>query len=395
MNKEQEQRLFNQIEEVLHTHEETYELGAWEEFDADRKKKNRKWPIYAWTAAAVILLCLGFGWFELAIRNEGKKDTLFVKNLDNQQGNSEIASKKDSIRSLNQPLQNTVIAVSKGLMGTRAIKNTFVAVTARNLNNTGTVPQDTTRLPVQKQDLLLEFTESAITAKNDKPLAQKQNKYNPVVAGAYDSLTNHNPTPVVAKKSVNKLTYSLVVSPSVSNQKMNFGAGMELSYNLGNRISINSGLMYASLNAKSDGTSLVAANSKSQGASLAVSGVELPLGIQYQTNNGYYASAGVSALGLIKDKLEYSFLQEKTVILTEVGVGFTTEVFKVVSEKKSEKSVEPLSNYMGFFNFSAGKKQALGNLNLNIGPFVKVPFASVSSEKIKLLQGGIKISVDF
>ena len=50
---------------------------------------------------------------------------------------------------------------------------------------------------------------------------------------------------------------------------------------------------------------------------------------------------------------------------------------------------------MGFFNFSAGKKQAFGNVNLNIGPFVKVPFSSVSIERIKLLQGGIKVSVDF
>ena len=63
MKKEQEEAFFKQIEEVLHQHDEAYALGAWEEFDANRKKNKRKWPMYIWAAAAAVLLLLGFGLF--------------------------------------------------------------------------------------------------------------------------------------------------------------------------------------------------------------------------------------------------------------------------------------------------------------------------------------------
>jgi len=388
MNKEQEEGFFNQIEEVLYAHEETYELGAWEEFDANRKRNKRKWPIYGWAAAAVILLFVGFGFFEITRKDELPNNPIVVK------------KQAPSTRSL----KNNVVAVPKSEKTGRTHKihenNANVAIKLPAQLNI--IPNDqviaTEKLNQQVEKVVAEYVvleDDKVVQKDIRTNAlqfDKINKNTPVLAGAYDSLMNHNRA---VTPSSRKLTYSLVVSPSMSNQKINFGAGMELSYKVGQRLSIHSGLMYSALHAKSDGKSLVTTNDKSQGASLAVSGVELPLGIQYQTHSGFYASAGVSALGLINDRLEYSFLEEKTVGLP-VNIGGTFhEVLKVVSEKKTEESIEPLNNYIGFFNFSAGKKQAFGNINLNIGPFVKVPFNSVSSEKIKLLQGGIKVSFDF
>ncbi len=386
MNKEQE--FLNQIEEVLLAHEETYELGAWEEFDANRKKNKLKWPIYTWAAAAVVLLFVSFGLFEILKRDEQQKDQVFVKN-DNEQ--REIKEDTKTPTKSNPTLERLDLLgegnTEKALKTPSIHKNKFVA----------TIDSPALTIMAQTDQLIAVEKPSQPSENIAAPVAAlgvlKNDKFTPVFAGAYDSLTNRNAT--ITPASSRKLTYSLVVSPSLSNKKMNFGAGMELSYSLGNRLSINSGLMYTAINAKSDGESLVATNGKPQGANLAVSGIELPLGIQYQTERGFYATAGVSALGLINDKLEYSFLEEKTIMLTEFNAGISTQVLKVVSEKKTEKSIEPLHNYMGFFNFSAGKKQAFGNINLNVGPFVKVPFNSVSSERIKLLQGGIKISVDF
>lgn len=374
MNKEQEQKFLNQIEEVLQAHEDTYQHGAWEEFDANRKKNKRKWPIYGWAAAAVVLLFACLGVFEIAKRDELHTDKTSVKNL-----NQPYKIKEDTGTTTRR---NQVIrkqgSVKADLIAIQDVE-TLIRVSKANHNN-----------------LVVEGVISVATAK-DTTLAnlsfKKPNKHKPVLAGAYDSLTNRSQ--VVATSTPRKLTYSLMVSPSVSNQKMNFGAGMELSYKVGSRLSLNSGLIYSTINAKSDGKSLVAANSRPQSANLAVSGIELPLSIQYQTKDGFYATAGVSALGLIKDKLEYSFLEEKTVTSMEIRGGQSLEVLKIVSEKKTEKSIEPLNNYMGFFNFSVGKKQAFGNTHLNIGPFVKVPFNSVSSERIKLIQGGIKVGIDF
>ena len=61
--------------------------------------------------------------------------------------------------------------------------------------------------------------------------------------------------------------------------------------------------MYTALNAQSDGQSLATTSSlNGQSANLSLTGIELPFCIQYQTKSGYYAAAGVSALGLINDK---------------------------------------------------------------------------------------------
>ena len=388
MNKEQEQGFFNQIEDVLHTHEETYELGAWEEFDANRKKKKRNFPVYIWMAAAVVLLIAGFGIYEISKENEFQNGQSLVKNRKDQEVKKELKSQPEEAvvpsRLTIEKAEQTVESSQLQVKDPRLTSENTLSVTAAQQ---GQIIDDSKSV---------QQPESTKATHIEKAIAQNGTRPAPVFAGAYDSLINRNSLPVAVEKSKSKLTYSLVVSPSISNQKMNFGAGMELSYDLGNRISVNSGLLYTSLNAKSDGKSLMSNRStKSQSANLAIAGIELPLGIQYQTSGGFYATAGVSAVGLIKDKLEYNVLEEKTITQSSVVAGQSYEVLKVVSERKTEKSIDPANNYMGFFNFSAGKKQSIGSLNLNIGPFVKVPFSSVSSEKIKLLQGGIKISVDF
>lgn len=385
MDKEQEQGFFNQIEEVLHAHEDTYEPGAWEEFDANRKKGKRKMPLYLWTAvAAAILIVISFVLFETNSINQIQKAPALAKSeIQKVLPKLDTFSVTKDIATLASP--KVMVSMKRPLMNLM-LKDTVVA--PLNYAQTATVemsnPQVKTATNVV-QPLIIENTTVPTAI---KPIRE--------YAGAYDSLVHRNGTSSVLEKNASKFTYSLAVSPSVSNQKINFGAGMELSYAVNDRLSINSGLIYTALNAKSDGKSLPTTSAvKNQQANLSLTGIELPLGIQYQTNSGYYASAGVSALGLINDKLEYNYLQDNTVTFTEVRAGIATQVLKVVSERRIEESTAPLDNYMGFFNFSAGKKQAFGKTNLNIGPFVKIPFSSVSSERIKLLQGGVKLSIDF
>ncbi len=386
---EEEEAFFSQVEEVLQTHEDAYEAGAWEEFVATRKKEKRKWPLYFWTAAAAVLLLLSFGLFELSKQDELHDKAIVVKNESKEPGLNKVDD-----NSVTKADEGNVV---EGEIATYIPHSNPVLVIDSAVNTIITKPDLITATENPNSSNIA--TASVITPKDTvatRPVFTNGSKNTVVVAGAYDSLVNRNQMAKVDEKNGKKLTYSLVVSPAMSNQKLNFGAGMELSYKLGDRISVSSGLMYTAINAKSDGNSLVASNnSRAQNANLAVAGIELPLGIQYHTKGGFYAAAGVSALGLINDKLEYSFLAERTVSEVQYSAGIANEVLKVVNEKQTEKSIEPLNNYMGFFNFSAGKKQAFGNVNLNIGPFVKVPFSSVSSEKIKLLQGGVKVSIDF
>lgn len=395
MDKEQE--FLKRIEEVLQAHEDTYEPGAWEEFDANRKKDKRKWPIYGWAVAAAILIIACFGLFEIVQKDGLDKGEVVVKNR-NQQRKPKVGAGADANGDL--ALEKTHRSVKDDLIAINRVETT-IGMSRVHGNNLVVVAERNENLNVEQVDQTHQQPVNAPPIKDTSGVNlsfEKRNKNRPVLAGAYDSLMKRNQ--VVAISTPRKLTYSVVVSPSMSNQKVNIGAGMEFSYKLGAHLSLNSGLLYSAINAKSDGKSNAStsanAYSDSQIANLSISGIELPLGIQYQTKSGFYATAGVSALGVINDKLEYSFLQDKTVMQTQLSAnGVAYEELKVVSEKKTEKSIEPLNNYMGFFNFSAGKKQAFGNIHLNIGPFVKVPFSSVSAERIKLVQGGIKVGIDF
>lgn len=396
MNKEQEQGFFNQIEKVLHAHEDPYESGAWEDFDSKRKGKKHVAPVYTWIAAAVVLLIASFGLYQIdQINNLKRKPVLLTKAQNNASSkvemitgnstNSNLAQLKtnDFDTTPHQNLKGIPVANPSTLLVKDSVIDTII--------HSSEVAVIKNAIPKVEHAAVIEL---ALPTFNK--IEQRGLKSNPINAGAYDSLINHNSLSIRLEKNTSKLTYSLVVSPSLSNEKVNFGAGMELSYTIYPKLSINSGLMYSSFNAKSDGKSFTTNSvSPSQSADLTLTGIELPLGIQYQTSKGFYAIASVSAVGLINKDLKYTFLEERMVAVKEFTAGGTTEVFKVVSEEKIEKSMAPLNNYMGFFNFSAGKKQAFGKMNINIGPFVKIPFSSVSVERIKLLQGGLRLSVDF
>jgi cytoskeletal protein RodZ len=350
MNKEQEQEFFNQIEEVLHAHEDTYEAGAWEEFDANRKKKKRSTPIYAWVAAAAVLVVAGFFLFDQNAVNQIQKTPTIVKNesVDAQPDLDTPPITKDVVTEASQKIISSIKTPIVNL-----IKNDTI-VTPVNFSSNGVIETLNSQTKNASNTVQSSVIEKATIPNAVKPIRE--------YAGAYDSLTNRNNASSALEKNASRFTYSLAIAPSVSNQKLNFGAGMELSYAISNRFSISSGLIYTALNAKSDGKSISTATASASAvqrpnASLSLTGIELPLGIQYQTNSGYYAAAGVSAVGLINDKLEYSYLQDNTVEFTQFNAGVATQVLKVVSERKTEESVAPLNNYMGFFNFSAGKKQ--------------------------------------
>jgi hypothetical protein len=191
--------------------------------------------------------------------------------------------------------------------------------------------------------------------------------------------------------------YSVVLSPSMGNQKLNLGTGMEIAYKLNDHFYLSSGIAYSSLNAQttSDNTNLTSGK-QLQGVNLELSGFELPIGLQYQTQSGFYATAGVLAMTVVNDHIEYNYLTQTTQTISVVsGGGPPQQVVTVTSVKSKETSPERINNYLGFYTFSAGKKTNLGTKNLNIGPFIKIPFGPVSTQNIRLMQGGLQLSFGF
>jgi hypothetical protein len=241
----------------------------------------------------------------------------------------------------------------------------------------------------------------------------------------YDSLANLNkpkPRTTDEKKSKN-LSYAVMVSPSVGNQKMNFGTGVEVAYNINKNISVSSGIAYAYVNAGSNrnstleatqnrslqgynssfSTSASASNTLSfdapgssqsvKGVKLALSGLEIPLSFQYKTKGGFFVNAGVSAMSVIGNDLSYNYINNRAVS-TPSGSGLANTI-SVITEESTQKSNEKLKGYVGFYTLSAGKKINIGRGKLNFAPFIKIPFSRVSSENIQLMHGGVQLGFGF
>lgn len=395
MNKDQQEIFFKKLEDTLKNYQDSYQPGAWEEFDLNRKQKRSRWPIYYWAAASILILvaCALFlinstkqlkdhqQQLLTKIPQSPKKITDHPKPL---HGDDLMSTTEKQVLPLAIKISNNHEISNKLKLKTGHVIFSLVATDSVVKNNSAqgeiafNSPINTEVLNDQKEPT------GVYIKKFPSDL--------PVLAGSYDSLTNHGPKTIVKSP---KLGYALVLAPSLGHQKLAMGAGVELSYPLGSSFSINGGVLYSSFYAQSDKNGTGNGANQTSQVSLSISGIEVPLGLEFRNQSGFYASAGISALGLIDDKLTYSFFQERIISQTTVVAGQATEVFKVVSEKKVEKSKESINDFMGFFNFSAGKKQKIGDINLNIGPFLKVPFNSISSERIKLLQGGIRVGVAF
>lgn len=395
MNKDQQEIFFKKLEDTLKNYQDNYQPGAWEEFDLNRKQKRLRWPIYFWAAASILIVVA----CALFLINSTKQ----IKDQQQQLLTKIAQSPKkiaDSPKQLHVDdfmctIEKQVSPLAIKISNDHEISNKLKLKT-RHINFSSVEPDSVVKNNSAQGEIAFNSPINSEMLNDQKEVTRTYIKKSPsdlpVLAGSYDSLTNHGLKTIVKSP---KLGYAFVLAPSLRHQKLAIGAGVELSYRLGSSLSINGGVLYSSFYAQSAKNGTVNESNQASQVSLSIAGIEVPLGLEFRNQSGFYASAGISALGLIDDKLTYSFFQERIISQTTVVGGLETEVFKVVSEKKVEKSKESINDMIGFFNFSAGKKQKIGDIDLNIGPFLKVPFNSISSERIKLLQGGIRVGIAF
>lgn len=444
-----EKDLFYEIENVLHTYEDAYVPGAWEKFV--KKKKRRRGVIYMrLLAAAAVLLFVGYAaWlfspFSVSTekhqtKNITKLPYIYPKNNpghDSLIADGAVVPQKNDSGNLAIPIPLTVTkqpAVNKPFLSPKAIEEALPVI-----NKTEeTKKQPGTANIAEVVKVKTDTTAVATTIKpsnnaKDQPLVNKDvpsvvktepKRYD---RGAqrlnYDSLANLNkPKPPAGdEKKTKNLSYALLVSPSVGNQKMNFGTGVEVAYNINKNFSVSSGLAYAYVNAGSNRNSTLEAtqtrslqgystsfsasapntlssdaphSSQSvKGVKLALSGLEIPLSFQYKTKSGFFVNAGISAMSVIGNDLSYNYINNRTVS-TQSGNGLANTI-SVITEKVTEKSNEKLKGYVGFYTLSAGKKINFGRGKLNFAPFIKIPFNGVSSENIQLIHGGVQLGFGF
>jgi hypothetical protein len=441
-----EKDLFYEIENVLHAHEDAYVPGAWEEFV--KKKKRRRGVIYIrLLAAAAILLFIGYAAlllspFSVSTEKRQTKNTTkppYIQPKNNQGHDSLIADRavvpqKNHGGNLVIPMPLTVTkqpSVKQPVLSPGAIEKAIPVInkTEETKKQPGTtniaevvkLRKDSTAVATTNQPSN-NTIDPSVAATSVPSVVKTEPKWYDRSAQRlnYDSLANLNkPKPAATDEKKNKnLSYAVMVSPSVGNQKMNFGPGVEVAYSINKNFSVSSGIAYAYVNAGSNRGSaprdavqnfslqgyntLAATNSPTFSPSssqsvkdvkLALSGLEIPLNFQYKTTGGFFVSAGVSAMSVIGNDLSYNYLNSRAVHTPSAnGLGST---ISVVTEESTQKSNEKLTGYVGFYTLSAGKKINFGRGKLNFAPFIKIPFTRVSSENIQLIHGGVQLGFGF
>lgn len=404
--------LFSEIRDAAQAWEEPYEQGAWEDFSREHKRRRGLVIFWRYLGVAAMFLFLLLGGLlynhqpeinnahkQLTSNSPQKKplksspvltDTKLSKNITmanalhtTNKNNTVAGAVQAQIVSSKKLINAHIVNLPDTIKDKRIVINTKSHPKLRNNNHLQTLTSpDTVNTGTTKNNTSLHII--AVAPVKKIPLGSHS---------LYDSLTNHI---AEDKKKINhNLTYALAINPSVGNKKVSFGAGLEVFYPVNDRLSLGSGLGFASLHAETENSGSNAIT-QVQGSNLDINGIELPINFKYQVNGGFYVNAGISAVAILNNQLAYHYFTPTTQTITQFdGKGSPHEAIQLASAKSTEQSKEHLGHYIGFYTFSAGKKQTFGKGQLNFGPFIKVPFNPISSQNIRFTQGGFSVSVSF
>lgn len=406
-----DKELIEHITMQLQNHEETYPDGAWERF-SEKKNKRRGiafWPL--WAAAALIFI---FGGVFFAQNNniDQKKDIAITKPKAQQNAtadgnlNTNIETKIDSTSLNNNTTPVNNLAANRPAKITGSTKPLLTEQTSYPFINTSAqlVPVNNNLL----DNKLAGANLSNLKTKQFDILTDKK-KPQPIVQTSFekllaqDSYANQQKSP--SKTSENsKWQPDVYIAPAMGNDnKVTMNYGFSLSYAIANKLSISSGVSYASisttesLNASAPQT-LSGKNLESVDAK--VRGINVPLELKYNISDKLYTNIGVSALAVLNNSQQNNYIVNQVQnFSTTTANGYADSKTLIVKEKTTEPqpeaNIDP-SKYIGFYNFSLGYKQKISKKNnIAIEPFLRLPMKTFSKENLNLTNGGLRLKIDF
>ena len=132
-----------------------------------------------------------------------------------------------------------------------------------------------------------------------------------------------------------------------------------------------------------------------------LSGIDIPVEINYNISKKLYASAGVSGLVVINDNKRYTYVDNRNVkVSVETNKGNLKEDKSVLfsEQNTTNQSMQtPTENtpFLGFYNISMGYRQKIsGRTGIALEPFLKVPMKNVTQENLKYIGTGIRLKFD-
>ena len=412
--------LIAHIKQSLKNHQELYQIGAWEKFNAQQQHKKR--PIF-WLsrisgAAAILAICFSLIWFttnnpqneQLVKENTPKSDA--VKGFDSQT----LATENTKSKALNAKITSTesrdeVIFVKE--------KTPLITQTAVNLDNIFISTPITPAVTSEKTD-------------NEQVIANVEEKSKPNILDFLVEETQKNEVKqgkLALNKRQRKWDMGLILAPSFGNtRELNMGYGLSMSYNFSNRLSLTSGIAYNKMNASKNlptnigRSSIILGNTKSlEMINEEITGIDIPLELKYHINKNVYANLGISGFAVLNQNRSNTFVEE-VVIKSPSNVtsssggaagsngGISSNsslegqkgqfanayiVNQRTTERASATAIEAV-NYIGFYNFSFGYTKIIyKNHALSIEPFVKLPIRVVTQDNLRLIGTGVRLRVGF
>ncbi|GGE68004.1 outer membrane protein with beta-barrel domain [Pedobacter psychrotolerans] len=408
-----DKELIEHITTQLQNHEENYAPGAWERFSKKEEKKRGGfvfWPL--WTAAAIILVLSGL--FLFNYEDKTNKNTIAKSKTENTDSQL-IEPKKDHIIDHQIAVEDSKTALKNDeKSAVPQAKNTYQAQVNdfESQNPLFAIKQVQDKTNERKIDVLENIANvtpansglanTEVKVLQEKPKANNKMTFEDLLA--LDSKTNHG------KNAQNKVNHSqkweqdVYVAPSMGNDsKVNMNYGFSLSYAIANKLSISSGVSYASISSTESQNaaapqSLSGKNLESINAK--VQGINVPLEVRYNISDKLYTGIGVSALAVLNNSQQNTYLVNQVQTLSSpLANGTTDSKSFIVAEKQSEpqptSTIDP-DKYIGFYNFSLGYKQKISKKNnIAIEPFLRLPMKTFSRENLNLTNGGLRLKVDF
>jgi len=413
--KKMDKELIEHIKSQLQSHEEQYPAGAWERFSGTEEKKRRIafWPL--WAAAALIFI---FGGVFFALNTQEQKNEVAAVKPHTKQLNDKVTQPKadknidikenpalvttlngtnDALLSINRNTQNTSNIKPLVAEGT----NYAVLQNTEETGLTNNNVLDNTLKAINLVNFSVKPVDILNTQKKTAPAPVQRLKFEDLLA--QDSRDNQN-KPVAKTGQPSKWTPDVYVAPSMGNDnKVTMNYGVSLSYAIANKLSISSGVSYASisttesLNAQApqslSGKNLTSVDAK-------VRGINIPLELKYNISDKLYTGVGISALAVINNSQQNNYIVNQVQNVSySTANGLADQKMLIVQEKTTEpqpeNNIDP-DKYIGFYNFSLGYKQKISKKNnISIEPFLRLPMKTFSKENLNLTNGGLRLKIDF
>lgn len=439
MKPDKDKDITERMVEMLRKHSFPYKEGAWErfkEYEASKNKKAVLWPYLSGAAAVVLLgivLFLKPDRFDTSAQKQlvHTEESATADSSDSIEHEKVLSEDDEQLLADNRQSDLTNRLASENNKAPRGMAVT-VAEPFTSSEKKQDIPADRNEQQYAFNNLSDKQRKESVQnnsikdrATDQKTAMQQEDAGAGVIEpnGTYDqenayqngdwALNDGSEDHADLNQSLNKWDFSIELAPNINErQKVNFGGGVAIAYNINDKLSISSGVSYVQLDAQRGPNqvdipaefSKASLNSYNYNKSLntintTLVGLDIPVNLKVNLGSQIYASAGVSVFSVLSES-RYNIFEEKIARVASVsgnGSGGPEPAIQTVySQETNPDTPYEGKNFTGFFNLSVGYKlPVLKNLNLSVEPYLKVPVGSLTDQDMNLGNGGLKIVTSF